>query len=202
MLSFRNAWTDLPELFFCWLRLWHGVIFGPKKSGSVVWFFRKKPDNCNFHSVSCQIELKFSGKILLVARRTNKKNFPDFTSENPAKSSKNRIKPENHISSYYQHVICHFSWLDHGEVNFDTYFEIFWKKIYQKKIWRIFWINLIFFPNFWHILTFFGVFGCIMIIRISRWNFPNFLSILGDFSTKFKFFWLFLSFFLNFGVFY
>ena len=125
------------------------------------------------------------------------KDFLDFTSENPAKSGKNRIKPENHISTYYQHVICHFSWLDHGEVNFDTYFEIFWKKIYQKKIWRIFWINLIFFPNFWHILTFFGVFGCIMIIRISRWNFPNFLSILGDFPTKFKIFngfWLFLKF--------
>ena len=94
---------------------------------------QKKPDNCNFHSISCQIVLKFSGKILLVAMRTNKKIFPDFLSENPAKSGKNRIKPENHISTYYQHVICHFSWLDHGEVKFDTYFEIFWKKIYQKK---------------------------------------------------------------------
>ena len=78
--------------------------------------------------------------------------------------------------------------------------HLFWnilKKNLPKKIWRIFWINLIFFPNFWHILSFFGVFGCIMTIRISRWNFPNFLSILGDFPTKFKFFdcfWLFLKF--------
>ena len=77
------------------------------------------------------------------------------------------------------------------------FWHLFWnilKKNLPKKIWRIFWINLIFFPNFWHILTFFGVFGCIMIIWISRWNFPNFLSILGDFPTKFKFFdcfWLF-----------
>ena len=127
----RFTWT-----FFCWLRLWHGVIFGPKKSGFVVRCFRKnpeKPDNCNFHSISCQIVLKFLGKIHLVAMRTNKKIFPDFTSENPAKSGKNRTKPENHISSYYQHVICHFSWLDHGEVKFDTYFEKFWKKIYKKK---------------------------------------------------------------------
>ena len=136
LLSFRNAWTDLPELFFVGSVFgmgWFSVQKNPDLWSGFSGKIRKKPDNCNFHSISCQIVLKFLGKILLVAMRTNKKFFPDFTSENPAKSGKNRIKPENHISSYYQHVICHFSWLDHGEVKFDTYFEIFWKKNYQKK---------------------------------------------------------------------
>ena len=64
------------------------------------------------------------------------------------------------------------------------FWHLFWnilKKNLQRKIWRIFWINLIF-------LLIFYIF-CIF------WHFPNFLSILGDFPTKFKIFDCFWHFF-------
>ena len=78
MLSFRNAWTNLHELFFVGSVFgmgWFSVQKNPDLWSGFSGKIRKKPDNCNFHSISCQIVLKFLGKILLVAMRTNKKIF-------------------------------------------------------------------------------------------------------------------------------
>ena len=129
----RFGWT-----FFCWLRLWHGVIFGQKKIRFCGPVFPEKSGKNRIIAIFIVLVVRlcwnFQERFFLLLGGQTKIFFPDFTSENPAKSGKNRIKPENHISSYYQHVICHFSWLDHGEVNFDTYFEIFWKKFTKKNL--------------------------------------------------------------------
>ena len=53
------------------------------------------------------------------------------------------------------------------------------------------------FKEFWWFLTFLEVLNSMMTKWISRWNFPNCLSILGDFPTKFKIFdgfWHFFKF--------
>ena len=88
-----------------------------------------------------------------------------------------------------------------------TYINIFWRFWLHNDYMDIkmkfskFSLNFGWFFNklkeFWWFLTFFEVLNSMMTKWISRWNFPNFLSILGDFSTNlrnFDGFWHFWKF--------